>query len=186
MVTLPTNNSEALFELCFRDPVRRFLQDAIANLSEAEMAKLETKLDRVIAEAVAIAEARRPGALALALAAVVDKQKHRAYDIRAAVTGGRYLLREHMGARKVQYDDGRTAAAVWPEIRDQVLVQATLYFARIAAGERFVMRRSTPDACAWRLLEKLWFMLRVFDRAELEPTGYFDRSVYQWRPGLPN
>src|SRR6185295_6535161 len=53
---------------------------------------------------------------------------------RAPIIGGRYLLREHMRARKARYDDGRTAAAVWPEIRDQVLVQATLYFARIAAG----------------------------------------------------
>jgi hypothetical protein len=186
MVTLPANYSEALFEVCFRDPVRRSLQDAIASLSEAEMVKLETKLDRVIAEAIAVAEARRPGALALALAAVVDKQKHRVYDIRAAITGGRHLLREHMRARKARYDDGRTAAAVWPEIRDQVLVQTTLYFACIAAGERFVTRRSTPDACARRLLEKRWFMLKVFDRAAPEPTGYFDRSVYQWRPGLPN
>jgi len=105
---------------------------------------------------------------------------------RAPIIGGRYLLREHMRARKARYDDGRTAAAVWPEIRDQVLVQATLYFARIAAGERFVTRRSTPDACARSLLEKLWFMLKVFDRAAPEPTGYFDHSVYQRRPGLPN
>jgi hypothetical protein len=186
MVTLPANSGEALFGLCFRDPVKRSLQDAIASLSEAEIAGLETKLDRVIAEAIAIAEARRPGALALALVAGVDGCRSRVYHIRAAVTGGRYLLRERMEARGAQYDDGRTAAAVWPEIRDRVLVQATLYFARIAAGERFAQRRSTPDACAWRLLEKLWFMLRAFDRAAPEPTGYFERSVYQARPERSN
>ncbi|WJR78773.1 hypothetical protein [Bradyrhizobium sp. NP1] len=182
MVKLSATSNGVPFEFYFRDPVKRSLQDAIANLGPAGMAELEAEIDRQLAEGIAQAEARRPGALALALASLVEGGSSHAYSIHPGMTNGTDLLRERMEARGARYDDGRTAKAVWPEIRDQVLVQVTLYFARIATGERFARRPSAHSARGHRIVEKLWFMLRALDRAAPDPTGYFDRSIYDARP----
>lgn len=185
MVKLPATPSRTAAEFRFRDPVKQGLWEAITSLGPAGMAALEAEISRQLAEGIARAEARRPGALALALVAAVDAQPApRVYDIPQAVTGGKDLLREHMKAEGVRYDNGRIAALVWPRLRDEVLVQATLYFARIAARERFVRTPSSHSDRAHRIVEMLWSMLRVVDRAELEPTGYFDGSVYDVRPGF--